>query len=88
MREVILTAQFRRDVKLVERRGKKTAKLRKLVLLLAGGNPLPVQYKDHSLSADWKHHRDSHIEPERLLLYRVDGHDLYPVRTGSHADLF
>jgi mRNA interferase YafQ len=88
MREIIRTIQFKRDVKRAEKRGKDMTKLRDLILLLAGETPLPVRYKDHPLSGEWKHHRDCHIEPDWLLLYKIDDNDLYLVRTGSHADLF
>jgi mRNA interferase YafQ len=88
MREVIRSAQFKRDVKLAQKRGKDMSKLRDLILLLARETPLPAHYKDHPLGGDWKHHRDSHIEPDWLLLYKIDGNDLYLVRTGRHADLF
>jgi mRNA interferase YafQ len=88
VREVIRSTQFRRDVKLAEKRGKDMAKLRELILLLVEASPLPKRHKDHALSGDWKHHRDCQIEPDWLLLYKIDGNDLYLVRTGSHADLF
>jgi mRNA interferase YafQ len=88
MRYPILGAKFRRDVKLAQRRGKDMSKLRAAILLLTDGDPLPPPYKDHSLSGDWEHHRDCHIEPDWLLLYMIDDDDLYLVRTGSHADLF
>jgi mRNA interferase YafQ len=88
MREIIRTIQFKRDVKRAEKRGKDMTKLRDLILLLAAETPLPVRYKDHPLSGEWKHHRDCHIEPDWLLLYKIDDNDLYLVRTGSHADLF
>jgi mRNA interferase YafQ len=88
MREIIRTIQFKRDVKRAEKRGKDMTKLRDLILLLAGETPLPVRYKDHPLSGEWKHHRDCHLEPDWLLLYKIDDRDLYLVRTGSHADLF
>ena len=88
MRHVIRTTRFKRDVKLAQKRGKDMAKLRELILLLAEERPLPPRYKDHAVSAEWKHHRDSHIEPDWLLLYKIDGNDLYLVRTGTHADLF
>jgi len=88
MRIPVLGAKFRRDVKLAQRRGKDMSKLRQVILLLIDGNPLPPRYKDHPLSGDWEHHRDCHIEPDWLLLYTIDGNDLYLVRTGSHADLF
>jgi len=88
VRKLIRGAQFRRDVKLAERRGKDLSKLRELILLLAEGQPLPPRYKDHPLAGDWKHFRDCHIEPDWLLIYKVEGDDLYLVRTGTHSDLF
>ena len=69
-------------------RGKDLAKLRELILLLAEEKQLPPRYKDHPLGGEWQHHRDSHIEPDWLLLYKIDGKDLYLVRTGTHSDLF
>jgi mRNA interferase YafQ len=85
MREMIRSAQFKRAS------GKAWQghdKLRDLILLLAGETPLPALYKDHPLSGEWKHHRDSHIESDWLSLYKIDGNDLYLIRTGTHADLF
>jgi len=64
------------------------SKLRALILLLGQGKPVPAHYQDHPLAGDWKHHRDSHLEPDWLLIYKIDGHDLYLVRTGTHSDLF
>jgi len=88
VRNLIRGAQFRRDVKLAQRRGKDLSKLRELILLLAEGEPLPPRYKDHPLSGDWKHYRDCHIESDWLLIYKIEGDDLYLVRTGTHSDLF
>ena len=88
MRNLIRGAQFRRDVKLARRRGKEMGKLRDLILLLAEGNPLPAHYKDHPLAGEWKPHRDCHLEPDWLLIYKIDHDDVYLVRTGTHSDLF
>ena len=87
-RNLISGAQFRRDVKLAQRRGKDLTKLRELILLLTEGSPLPPRYKDHPLTGAWKHHRDCHLEPDWLLIYKIHGDDLYLVRTGTHSDLF
>jgi mRNA interferase YafQ len=81
-------AQFRRDVKLAQKRGKDIAKLREVILLLIDGVPLPARYRDHSLGGDWKHYRECHIEPDWLLIYKIDRDDLHFVRTGTHSDLF
>ena len=59
------------------------AKLREIILLLAEGGPLPPRYQDHPLGGQWKHYRDCHIEPDWLLIYKIDGNGLYPVRTGT-----
>ncbi len=87
-RKAITGAQFRRDVKLARRRGKDMSKLRELISLLAERSPIPPRYKDHPLRGEWKHYRDCHLEPDWLLIYKIDGEDLYLVRTGSHSDLF
>jgi mRNA interferase YafQ len=88
LRSPIIGGQFRRDVKLAEKRGKDMAKLREIILLLVDGTSLPARYKDHGLAGNWKHFRDCHIEPDWLLIYRVDGDDFYLVRTGTDSDLF
>ena len=88
MRNVIRSSQFKRDVKLAQKRGKDMSKLRELILLLMEGEALPPRYRDHSLQGEWKHFRDSHIEPDWLLIYRIEGNDLYLVRAGTHSDLF
>ena len=75
-------------MKLAAKRGKDMDKLRKLILLLVEGKELPSGYKDHPLAGNWKHHRDCHLEPDWLVIYKLDGADLYLVRTGTHADLF
>ena len=88
MRTPISGSQFRRDVTLAQKRGKDMAKLREIILLLVEANPLPPRYKDHPLGGEWKHFRECHIEPDWLLIYKVEGNDLYLVRTGTHSDLF
>ena len=88
MRIPITGAQFRRDVKLAQKRARTCRNLGKAILLLVEGNPLPERYKDHPLGGDWKHYRDCHIEPDWLLIYKVEGDDLHLVRTGTHSDLF
>ena len=49
---------------------------------------LSDRYRDHPLRGTWKGYREAHIEPNWLLVYRIEGDELHLVRTGSHADLF
>ena len=94
MRETKLTVkpttQFREDYKLAMKRGLRISLLEDIVSLLALGEPLPDKNKDHALSGDWVGHRECHIQPDWLLVYRVEENVLVLtlVRTGTHADLF
>ena len=88
MRNLISGAQFRRDVKLAQKRGKNMQKLREAIGLLAEGGPLPPRYKDHPLAGEWQNYRDCHLEPDWLLIYKIVSNDVYLVRAGSHSDLF
>jgi mRNA interferase YafQ len=68
LRSPIIGGQFRRDVKLAEKRGNDMAKLREIILLLVEGTPLPHRYKDHPLAGTGKTAGDCHIEPDCLLI--------------------
>jgi mRNA interferase YafQ len=57
VRDPVSGTQFRRDVKLAQKRGKDMAKLREVILLLIEGSPLPPRFRDHPLAGDWKHYR-------------------------------
>jgi mRNA interferase YafQ len=88
MRSPSFTGQFKRDVKLAQKRGKDMGKLRGVVKLLLSGARLPPDMGDHPLKGDWKPRRDLHIEPDWILIYRVEGEAVRFERTGSQADLF
>ena len=88
MRNPIRSSQFKRDVKAAEKRGKNMNKLRALLVLLIEEKPLPAEYLDHPLKGNWTGYRDSHIEPDWLLIYERTETELILIRTGSHADLF
>ena len=58
--------------------------------MLAIPAALPPQNKDHSLTGSYIPHRECHIQPDWLLIYRMEGDVLVLTltRTGSHSDLF
>ena len=84
----VQSTQFKKDVKKARKRSKDLDKLKALLSLLIHQTPLPEAYQDHPLRGNWRGYRDAHIEPDWLLLYRVDGEELQLARTGTHADLF
>lgn len=84
------TTQFKRDYKLAMRRGLDIGLLESVIANLAMGIPLPEKNRDHALSGNWAGHRECHVLPDWLLIYRIDGDVLVLTlsRTGSHSDLF
>jgi len=91
MRIVKHTGRFKRDYKR-EKTGRYArrldAELLEAVTLLADDQPLPRRYFDHSLGGDWNDHRDCHIRPDLVLIYRKpDDATLELVRLGSHSAL-
>ncbi|WP_163907104.1 type II toxin-antitoxin system YafQ family toxin, partial [Proteus mirabilis] len=72
MRKVSYSGQFKKDLKLAEKRGKDINKLKEIILLLVQGKRLPAQLKDHPLTGNWMPRRDLHIEPDWLLIYKID----------------
>ena len=88
MRTVVSSRRFLKDAKLAQRRGLDPRKLEAVIVLLATGGELPVRLRDYALVANWMAFRDCHIEPDWLLIYKVEGESLLLARTGTHADLF
>lgn len=84
----VYTKQFQKDVKRCQRRGKDFDKFKVVVRALLSGKTLSAQYRDHKLSGKLAGHCDCHIEPDWVLIYRVDGSRIIFERLGTHSDLF
>lgn len=85
---VKMTSRFRKDLKKVDRQGKNIDELEVIIDVLQAGEILPERCLDHLLTGNWKDHRECHIRPDWLLIYRYDENILWLVRTGSHSELF
>ena len=87
---VKFTTVFRKDYKKAKKRRLPLEKLKEVVDLLAMGQPLPERNRDHALTGDWVGHRECHIQPDWLLIYRVEEDVLVltMTRTGTHSELF
>lgn len=90
MLRVKFTSRFKKDYKLIKRQGKSTDKLEAVILMLSNEEALPESMHDHELVGNYRGHRECHLEPDWLLIYRIDHNELTltAVRTGSHTDLF
>ena len=91
MRQIRYATRFKRDYKR-EKSGRhaKTldAVLMDVVNLLASDSTLPRRNFDHPLSGEWADHRDCHLKPDLILIYRKpDDAHLDLVRLGSHSEI-
>ena len=92
MWKIEYTTAFRNDFKR-EKRGQYRRDLDSLVSvtvsLLVDDKPLPAKCRDHALAGEWRDHRECHLKPDLLLIYRKpDAEVLQLVRMGSHSELF
>lgn len=84
------TSQFRRDYKLAMKQHRDISLLDDVIKLLANGVKLPREYDDHPLQGNYRGHRECHILPDWLLIYKIDNNILVLTltRTGTHSELF
>lgn len=87
-RWIVRSKSFERDVKRQNKRGKDMNRLSNLIEKLRMGETLDTKYRDHPLIGDWRGYRECHVQPDWLLIYRLDDEAVYLARTGSHSDLF
>jgi mRNA interferase YafQ len=92
MRRIERTSAFRRDFKREKRSGlgsELDSLVAEIVSLLVEDKPLPAKNRDHVLTGNWRDHRECHLRPDLLLIYRkLDADVLQLVRMGSHSELF
>jgi len=92
MRKIKQTAAFKRDFKREAKgphRNFLSENFETLIRTLSNDEPLKERHRDHPLGSEWKDHRDCHVRPDLVLIYRKIGDGtLHLVRLGSHSELF
>ena len=71
-RDIVWTNQFKKDYKLALKRHLDVDLLDNIIRTLSRGEPLPEKNRDHALTGDWSGHRECHIQPDWLLIYRIE----------------
>ena len=84
------STQFKRDLKKAIKQGKSLDVLEEVVTTLQHKKVLAGKYRDHNLGGNWKGYRECHLEPDWLLIYKINEAELYlyMARIGSHSELF
>jgi mRNA interferase YafQ len=88
MKEIITSNRFKRDYKSAAKRNLDLDRLREVIELLASGSPSPTRSYPHKLKGNYVGFWECHIEPDWLLIYKIQGNVLELAATGTHADLF
>lgn len=91
MRTIERNGQFKRDYKREMKGQHRTTLVADLTVVLdalVADRPLEPRHHDHALTGNWRDHRDCHVRPDLVLIYRLpDDQTLQLVRLGSHAEL-
>lgn len=90
MLKIFYTNQFRKDYRRMAKRGYQMSKLDAVLNKLKNEEQLEEKNQDHALKGDQKGNRECHIEPDWLLVYKVEKYKLIltALQTGTHSDLF
>ena len=90
MLDIAYTSQFKKDFKRAKKQGRDISRLVAALEVLQNGIALPLEFRDHELAGSYKGHRECHLAPDWLLIYRIDDSmlTLTATRLGSHSELF
>ena len=69
-RALVMTGQFKKDLKRVRKRGLSIKELEAVIDLILAGEVLPPQWRDHLLTGDYAGFRECHI---RRLVVDLSG---------------
>ena len=90
MLKIQRTNIFKKEFQKMIKRGHSVAKFTEVLNYLVNEKTLPPEYKDHKLRGNYGDYRECHIEPDWLLIYKIDEEILTLIlsRTGTHSDFF
>ncbi len=91
MLQPVYTKQFKKDIKRIEKSGRKDIeKLKAIIRILIDEEQLNPSYKDHLLRGNFKDRKECHIEPDWVLVCKINKKEKIIIfeRTGSHSDIF
>lgn len=90
MFQLVFTNQFKKDIRLLQKRGFNMELIKNAILLLEENGSLSSDYSPHKLSGNYSGYWEAHIKPDWLIIWKflVDENQIWLTRTGTHSDLF
>ena len=89
MLEPLYTKPFRKQYKLMIKRGMQIDKLIEIMDMIINEQPLPAKHFNHPLHGKWEGSFDCHIQNDWILIYKPNytEHTVTFQCTGTHSDL-
>ncbi len=90
MVQLVFTNKFRKDVKILQKRGYDMDLLKKSIKKLEESGKLPYENNPHKLAGEYSGYWEAHLKPDWLLIWKtsIDDNEIWLTRTGTHSDLF
>lgn len=90
MFKLIYTNRFKKDIKLLQRRGYNMEDFKKSIRLLEKFGQLTNEYQPHKLSGEYVGYWEAHLKSDWLIIWKIypEEKEIWLTRTGTHADLF
>ena len=90
MVQLVYTNKFKKDIKLLQRRGYNLKLIKEAILMLEETGMLPATYSPHKLTGNYSGYWEAHIKTDYLIIwqYFINENELWLTRTGTHSDLF
>ncbi|MDP3181025.1 MAG: type II toxin-antitoxin system YafQ family toxin [Bacteroidota bacterium] len=90
MFQLVFTNKFKKDIKLLQKRGYNTDLLKEAILLLEETGNLTLNYSPHKLSGNYSGYWEAHLKPDWLIIWKflAEEKQIWLTRTGTHSDLF
>ncbi|MDR2718381.1 MAG: type II toxin-antitoxin system YafQ family toxin [Treponema sp.] len=87
MLDFAFTNQFKKDLKLMEKRRKDLGKIYEIMALLIWEEPLPEQCREHKLHGNLEGFTECHIEGDWIMAYILEEDEKITFAfTGTHSD--
>jgi mRNA interferase YafQ len=90
MFQLVFTNKFKKDIKLLQKRGYNIELIKEAILILEESGNLSSVYSPHKLSGNYSGYWEAHLKPDWLIIWKIliDENQIWLTRTGSHSDLF
>lgn len=70
MVQIVFTNKFKKDIKLLQKRGYEMGLIKEAIIILEETGTLPATYSPHRLSGNYLGYWEAHIKPDWLIIWR------------------